>query len=70
MQSAEASDVAMAWVIAKGATPIIGITKPSYIDGLVRAASLALSSDDIAALEALAVADVNTRGWWGKEMQV
>lgn len=68
-QGAEASDIATAWAIAKGATPIIGITKPNYIDGLVRASAAALSSDDIAELEALAdAANVNTRGWWEQEM--
>lgn len=70
-QGAAAPDVATAWAIAKGATPIIGVTKPNYIDGLVRATSMTLSSDDIAELEALAdAANVNTRGWWEKEMQV
>lgn len=67
----EAPDVATAWAIAKGATPVIGVTKAGYIDGLLRAASLALSSNDIAELEALAdAADVSTRGWWEKEMRV
>jgi myo-inositol catabolism protein IolS len=69
-QNAAAPDVATAWAIAKGTTPIIGVTKPHHIDGLVRATSLALSSDDIAELEALAdAANVNTRGWWEKEMR-
>jgi len=69
-QGAAAPDVATAWAIAKGATPIIGVTKPNYIDGLVRAANMTLSSDDIAELEALAdAANVNTRGWWEKDMQ-
>jgi myo-inositol catabolism protein IolS len=68
-QGAAAPDVATAWAIAKGATPIIGVTKPNYIDGLVRASSMMLSSDDIAALETLAdAANVNTRGWWEQEM--
>jgi myo-inositol catabolism protein IolS len=68
---AAAPDVATAWAIAKGTTPIIGVTKPKYIDGLVRATNMTLSSDDIAELEALAdAAEVNTRGWWEKEMQV
>jgi len=63
------ADVATAWAIAKGTTPIVGITKPSYIDGLVRATNIRLSSDDIAELEAFAdAANVNTRGWWEKEM--
>lgn len=68
-QGAAAPDVATAWAMAKGATPIIGVTRPHYIDGLVRATSITLSSDDIAGLEALAdAADVNTRGWWEQEM--
>jgi myo-inositol catabolism protein IolS len=68
-QGAAGPDVATAWAIAKGTTPMIGITKPNYIDGLVRATSVRLSSDDIAELEALAdAADVNTRGWWEKEL--
>lgn len=68
-QGAAAPDVATAWAIAKGATPIIGVTKPNYIDGLVRASAMTLSSDDIVELEALAdAANVSTRGWWEQEM--
>ncbi|TGQ77398.1 aldo/keto reductase, partial [Mesorhizobium sp. M8A.F.Ca.ET.208.01.1.1] len=64
-----APDVATAWAIAKSTTPIVGVTKPYHVDGLVRASSIALTSDDIAQLEALAGAtNVNTRGWWEKEM--
>ncbi|MGN6779738.1 aldo/keto reductase [Rhizobium sp.] len=69
-QDAAAPDVAIAWAIAKGTTPIVGVTKPRHIDGLVRATSISLTGDDIAELEAFADAtDVNTRGWWEKEMQ-
>lgn len=68
-QGAAVPDIATAWAIAKGATPIIGVTRPSYIDGLVRAADIKLPSDDIAELESFAdAANVNTRGWWEKEM--
>ncbi|EMM5786648.1 TPA: aldo/keto reductase [Pseudomonas aeruginosa] len=70
-RGAAAPDVATAWAIAKGATPIIGVTKANYIDGLVRAISMTLTSDEIAELEALAdAANVNTRGWWEKEMRL
>lgn len=70
-QGATAPDVATAWAIAKGTTPIVGITKPYHIDGLVRASSITLTSDDIAELEALAdAANVNTRDWWEREMAV
>jgi myo-inositol catabolism protein IolS len=68
-QGAAAPDVATAWAIAKGTTPIIGVTKPHHVDGLVRAGSITLTSDDIAELEALAeAANVNTRGFWEQEM--
>ncbi len=68
-QGAAAPDVATAWAIAKGATPIIGVTRPDYVDGLTRASTMTLSSNDIAELEALADgANVNTRGWWEQEM--
>lgn len=68
---ATAADVATAWAIAKGTTPIIGITKPDHVDGLVRASNLTLIGEDIAELERLADATgVNTRGWWEQEMLV
>lgn len=66
---AAGADVATAWAIAKGTTPIIGVTNPNYIDGLIRSTNITLSGDDIAELEALAdAANVNTRGWWEKEL--
>lgn len=68
-QGARAPDVATAWALAKGTTPIVGVTKPDHIESLVRARSLTLTGDDIAELEALAgAANVNTRGWWEQEM--
>jgi aryl-alcohol dehydrogenase-like predicted oxidoreductase len=68
-QNASAADVATAWAIAKGTTPIIGVTKPQYIDGLVRATGITLTEDEITDLEALAdAANVNTRGSWEHEM--
>ena len=68
-QGAEAADVATAWAIAKGTTPIIGVTKPGYIDGLIRARSVELTGADISELESLAdAAHVDTRGVWEHEM--
>ncbi|MFS8048577.1 aldo/keto reductase [Rhizobium sp. BR 314] len=70
-QGAVAADVATAWAIAKGTTPIIGFTKPSYIDDLVGASTMTLTGDDIAELEALAdAANVSTRRWREKDMQL
>ncbi|PYE19658.1 aryl-alcohol dehydrogenase-like predicted oxidoreductase [Paraburkholderia silvatlantica] len=68
---AAAADVATAWAIAKGTTPIIGVTKPQHVDSLVRVSSIMLTTDEIAELEALADgANVNTRGWWEQGMSV
>lgn len=64
-RGASAADVATAWAIARGTTPIIGVTRAAYIDGLVRARGIELAGEEIAELEALAdAADVDTRGWW------
>lgn len=68
-RGASAADVATAWAIAKGTTPIIGVTKAGHIDGLVRAGGIELADEEIAELEALAdAADVDTRGWWEHEI--
>lgn len=67
-RDASVADVATAWALAKGTTPIIGVTKPSHIDGLLRAASLTLSAEETAVAEAAAdAAGVDTRGWWERE---
>ncbi|MEU0514556.1 MULTISPECIES: aldo/keto reductase [Amycolatopsis] len=61
--------IATAWAIAKGTTPIIGVTKVAHLDGLVRAQRIQLTDEEIAELEALAdAADVDTRGSWEHEM--
>ncbi len=70
-RGAAAADVATAWAIAKGTRPIVGVTKPQHVDGLVRAISITLTENEIAELEALAdAANVNTRGWWEQQMQI
>ncbi|MET9185563.1 aldo/keto reductase [Streptomyces tendae] len=64
-----AAEVAVAWAVAKGTTPIIGVTKAAHVDGVVRARGIELADEEIAELEALADAtDVDTRGWWEQEM--
>ncbi|OBB20732.1 aldo/keto reductase [Mycolicibacterium setense] len=68
-QGVDVADVATAWAISKGTTPIVGVTKPQYVDGLLRASGITLTQDEITELEALAdVANVNTRGSWEHEM--
>lgn len=68
-RGASAAEIAIAWAIAKGTTPIVGVTRADYIDGLIRARGIALAEEEITELEALAdTAGVNTRGWWEQEM--
>ncbi len=51
--SAKPAEVALAWVVARpGVTaPIASATRPSQMDSLIKAVSLKLSTDDIAALD-------------------
>jgi aryl-alcohol dehydrogenase-like predicted oxidoreductase len=68
-RGASAAEIATAWALAKGTTPIVGVTKAAHVDGLVRARGIELAEAEIAELEALADATgVDTRGWWEQEM--
>ena len=51
---ASAAQVAIAWAIAKGTRPIIGVTKPSQVEDAVKAAQIALSASEMEQLEILA----------------
>ncbi len=51
---ASMSQIAVAWLWAKGATsPIIGATKPKYFDDIANAFNIKLTSEDISYLEEL-----------------
>ena len=64
------SQVAEAWAIKKGTVPIIGVTKPLYIDDAIGAASLVLSDEEMALIEQTAEeANVNTKGGWEHSME-
>jgi len=68
-QNASAAEVATAYAIAKGTTPIIGVTKAKYIPSETKAMALNLSATDISKLEALAqAANVDTKGSWEAPM--
>jgi possible dehydrogenase len=46
------SDVALAWLWAKGvAAPIVGCSRPSRVDDAVRALDLSLTEEEVAFLE-------------------
>ena len=48
------AQIPVAWAIAKGTVPIIGVTKVSHVEDAARAAAVELLPEDIARLEELA----------------
>ena len=66
----EIAQIPVAWAIAKGTLPIIGVTKPRHVEDAVKAASVQLSAEETAALEKVAdTIAVNVIRFWEKEMQ-
>lgn len=60
----------VAWAIAKGTLPIIGVTKVSQVEDAAKAAALELSAEEIAEMEALGdAAHLNVIRGWEKEMK-
>lgn len=67
--SASVSQIAIAWAIAKGAIPLIGVTKPRHVTEAAAAAGITLTVDEVVQLEQLAAdAGVDTRGSWEAPM--
>lgn len=67
--SASAAQIAIAWEIHKGTTPIIGVTKITHAEDAAKAAAITLTADEAAELERLAdQARVDTRGSWEHPM--
>lgn len=61
--------VAIAWAIAKGTRPIVGVTKPSHVLDAAKAARIVLTDSEMEHLEVLAKeANVDTRGSWENPM--
>ena len=66
----DVAQLPVAWAIAKGTLPILGVTKVKHVEDAVKAMNLALSVDEVKTLEALAdKADINTIRIWEKEMK-
>ncbi len=63
-RGATKAEVALAWLVAKGAVPIPGFRRASRIPSIARAAELSLTEDDIRELDE-ASAEYVTR--WGRE---
>ena len=59
------AQIATAWAIGRGTTPILGVTKVEQVQDAAKASKVHLSAAEMAALEELALqAGVNTRGGW------
>ncbi|MGT2754578.1 aldo/keto reductase [Streptococcus ovis] len=59
------AQIATAWAIGRGTTPILGVTKVEQVLDAAKASDLVLSGTEMARLEELASeAGVNTRGGW------
>lgn len=64
------AQVPVAWAIAKGTLPIIGVTKVYQVEDAAKAAALELTVDEIAAMEKLAAGlSLNVIRYWEKEMK-
>ncbi len=60
----------VAWAIAKGTLPIIGVTKVYQVEDAAKAAALELSADEIETMEHLASeTPLNVIRYWEKEMK-
>lgn len=59
----------VAWAIAKGTLPIIGVTKVHHVEDAAKAVALKLTGDEIREMESLASQfDLNVIRYWEKEM--
>ena len=45
------TEISIAWLLTKVASPVVGATKLSHIEGVAKAVDLALSNDEVAYLE-------------------
>lgn len=66
----EIAQILVAWAIAKGTLPIIGVTKEKHVEDAVKAANIALTQEETAELEKAADSlNINTIRFWEKEMK-
>lgn len=63
------AQIPVAWAIAKGTTPILGVTSPEQVADAVKAASVVITAEEMAEMEQVAAqTGVDTRGSWEKPM--
>ena len=66
---ASVAQIAIAWAIARGTLPLIGVTQAHHVKETAQAAGIVLSATEIAELETLSeAAGADTRGAWEKPM--
>ena len=66
----EPAQIPVAWAIAKGTLPIIGVTKTKHVEDAVKAANVTLTSEETTELEKLADSlELNVIRFWEKEMK-
>ena len=64
------AQVAIAWAIAKGTLPIIGVTKPEQVIDAAQAVDIKLTTDEIRVIENTADSlGLNTIRYWEKKME-
>lgn len=64
------AQIPIAWAVAKGTLPIIGVTKVYQVEDAVKAAEVELSAEEIATIEKLGdEAQLNVIRYWEKEMK-
>lgn len=69
MHGVSTAQVAIAWAIAKGTKPIIGVTKVEQVRDAAKAVQVELSADEMYKIEtAAAQTGVDTRGSWENPM--
>lgn len=65
-----AAQIPIAWAVAKGTLPIIGVTKVYQVEDAVKAAEVELSAEEIETIEKLGdEAQLNVIRYWEKEMK-
>lgn len=66
----EIAQIPVAWAVAKGTLPIIGVTKTKHVEDAVKAANITLTAEETAELEKLADSlEINVIRFWEKEMK-
>ena len=64
------AQIPVAWAIAKGTLPIIGVTKENQVEDAVKAANVNLTAQETKELEKLADSlQINAVRMWEKEMK-